>query len=173
MITVAKGIASGMPLSACIAKADVMDWVPGSHASTFGGNPVCNAAAVATLNIIERELLKNAEEMGNYIMQRISKWPEAIPTVGDVRGRGLMIGVEIVKDKTTMEAAGTERDQICDIAFKHGLLLLGAGPNTLRLCPPLIVNKQQIDTALDIMEAAIKEAAQNGVGTGEGKLVGA
>jgi 4-aminobutyrate aminotransferase len=173
MITVAKGIASGMPLSACIAKADIMDWVPGSHASTFGGNPVCNAAAVATLNIIERELLKNAEEMGSYVMQRISKWPETMPMVGNVRGRGLMIGVEMVKDKATKEPAGQERDQVCDIAFKHGLLLLGAGPNTLRLCPPLVVNKLQIDTALDIMEAAIKEAAKDGIQTGEGKPMGA
>jgi len=160
MITVAKGIASGMPLSACIAKAEVMDWVPGSHASTFGGNPVCNAAAIATLNIIERELLKNAENMGNYIMQRIGKWPETLPTVGDVRGRGLMIGVEIVKNKDTKEPAGEERDQICDMAFTKGLLLLGAGPNTLRICPPLVVDKEQIDTALDIMEECIKECCK-------------
>jgi 4-aminobutyrate aminotransferase len=173
IITAAKGIASGMPLGACIAKADIMDWVPGSHASTFGGNPVCNAAAIATLNIIERELLKNAEEMGNYIMQRISKWPETLPMVGDVRGRGLMLGVEIVKDKKTKEPAGKERDQICDIAFTKGLLLLGAGPNTLRICPPLIVNRQQIDVALDIMEAAIKEVAKDGILTGPGKLQGA
>ncbi|HYG98219.1 MAG TPA: acetyl ornithine aminotransferase family protein [Terriglobales bacterium] len=160
MITVAKGIASGMPLSACIAKAEVMDWVPGSHASTFGGNPVCNAAAIATLNIIERELLKNAENMGNYIMQRIGKWPETLPTVGDVRGRGLMIGVEIVKNKDTKDPAGEERDQICDMAFTKGLLLLGAGPNTLRICPPLVVDKEQIDTALDIMEECIKECCK-------------
>lgn len=173
MITVAKGIASGMPLSACIAKAEVMDWVPGSHASTFGGNPVCNAAAVATLNIIERELLKNAGEMGKYIMERISKWPETLPTVGNVRGHGLMIGVEIVKDKTTKEPAGEERDQICDMAFTKGLLLLGAGPNTLRICPPLVVNNEQIDTALDIMEECIKECAKNGVQTGAGKPMGA
>lgn len=173
MITVAKGIASGMPLGACIAKAEVMDWVPGSHASTFGGNPVCNAAAIATLNIIERELLSNAGKMGDYIMQRISKWPEQLPMVGDVRGRGLMIGVEIVKDKKNKQPAGKERDQICDIAFKNGLLLLGAGPNTLRICPPLIVNQEQIDVALDIMEEAIKEAAKNGIQASEGKPMGA
>jgi 4-aminobutyrate aminotransferase len=173
MITVAKGIASGMPLSACISKAEVMDWVPGSHASTFGGNPVCNAAAVATLNIIERELLKNAEMMGDYIMERISKWPETLPTVGNVRGRGLMIGVEIVKDKTTKEPAGEERDRICDMAFTKGLLLLGAGSNTLRICPPLIVDKAQIDTALDIMEECIRECAKNGTQAGEGKPTGA
>jgi len=173
ILCTAKGIASGMPLGAVISKAEIMDWVPGSHASTFGGNPVCNAAALATINVLEREAIKNAEVVGKHIMDRISKWPEALPTVGDVRGLGLMIGVEIVKDKKTKEMAGPERDQIVDRAFSKGALFLGAGPNTIRICPPLIISKQQADIAIDILEESIKEAARDGVAAGSGKPVGA
>lgn len=169
----AKGIASGMPLSAVISRAEIMDWVPGSHASTFGGNPVCNAAALATINILEREAIKNAEVVGKHIMDRISHWPDTLPTVGDVRGLGLMIGVEIVKDKRTKEIAGPERDQIVDRAFAKGVLFLGAGPNTIRLCPPLIVTKEEADIALDVLEESIREAARDGITPGNGKPVGA
>jgi 4-aminobutyrate aminotransferase len=169
----AKGIASGMPLSAVISRAEIMDWVPGSHASTFGGNPVCNAAALATINILEREAMKNAEVVGKHIMDRIKHWSETLPGVGDVRGLGLMLGIEIVKDKRTKEIAGPERDQIVDKAFAKGVLLLGAGPNTIRLCPPLIVTKEEADIAIDVLEESIKEAARDGIGSGNGKPVGA
>ncbi len=151
----AKGIASGMPLGVMMAKAEVMDWVPGSHASTFGGNPVCIAAALATLDVLEREGRQNAADMARYVMQRISSWPEKHPLVGDVRGLGLMIGIELVKDKKTKAYAGPERDEVVDLAFKRGTLFLGAGPSAIRFCPPLIVNKEQIDTGLDVLEECI------------------
>lgn len=155
MITVAKGIASGLPLSVLIAKADIMDWAPGSHASTFGGNPVSIAAALSTLDVLEREGVKNAEAVGRHIMERIRNWPQQYEIVGDVRGRGLMIGVEIITDKKTKNAGGPERDRITELAFQRGLLLLGAGPNTLRICPPLIVTEEQADVALDLLEECI------------------
>jgi len=161
IICSAKGIASGMPLSAVIAKADVMDWVPGSHASTFGGNPVSIAAALATMDILDREAIKNAEVVGNHIMQRISDWPKRLPLVGDVRGRGLMIGVEIVADKAAKTPAGELRDRIVELAFERGILYLGCGPNTLRIAPPLVVTKEQADIALDILEDCIKIAGSD------------
>lgn len=161
IICSAKGIASGMPLSAVIAKADVMDWVPGSHASTFGGNPVSIAAALATMDILDREAIKNAEVVGNHIMERISDWPKRLPLVGDVRGRGLMIGVEIVADKGAKTPAGEQRDRIVELAFERGILYLGCGPNTLRIAPPLVVTKEQADIALDILEDCIKIAGSD------------
>ncbi len=153
----AKGIASGMPLGVMIARADVMDWVPGSHASTFGGNPVCIAAALATLDVLEREGRQNAAEMGTYVMRRISSWPGKHPLVGDVRGLGLMIGIELVKDKETKAYAGQERDAVVDLAFTKGMLFLGAGPSALRFCPPLIVTREQVDAGLDVLEECITE----------------
>ena len=143
MVCVAKGIASGMPLSALITRAEIMDWTPGSHASTFGGNPVAIAAALATLDVLEREGVSNAEAVGRHIMQRIDPWPEDLPLVGDVRGRGLMIGVELVADKQTKEPAVEERDRVVQMAFEKGVLLLGAGPNTIRIAPPLIVTRSR------------------------------
>ncbi len=156
MIAVAKGIASGLPLSALITRAEIMDWLPGSHASTFGGNPVAIAAALATIDIIEREAMQNANEVGEHILARIYDWPQRLPLVGDVRGRGLMIGIEFVADKHTKSPAGEQRDHIVELAFEKGILFLGCGPNTLRLCPPLIVTKQQADLALDVLEDCIK-----------------
>ena len=170
MITIAKGIASGMPLSVCLTKAEIMDWVPGSHASTFGGNPVAIAAALATLDVLEREGVQNAKEMGKRIMDRISSWPELMPLVGDVRGQGLMIGVEFVSDKEKKTPAGELRDKVVDHAFEKGVLYLGAGPNTLRIAPPLVVTAEQCDIALDILEQSIREVAAlhiKGAKTGE------
>jgi 4-aminobutyrate aminotransferase len=157
MITIAKGIASGMPLSVLMTKAEIMDWVPGSHASTFGGNPVAIAAALATLDILEREGIKNADEVGKHIMKRIESWPAKHKLVGDVRGRGLMIGIDLVKDKQTRAHAGAERDKVTDLAFEKGLLILGAGASAIRLCPPLIITKEQADIALDIIEECLVE----------------
>jgi 4-aminobutyrate aminotransferase len=152
----AKGIASGMPLGVTISKAEIMDWVPGSHASTFGGNPVCNAAAMATLDVIERDgLLHNATEVGNHMLKRMATWPSKHKLVGDVRGRGLMIGVEIVKDKKTKEYGAVERDRIIQTAFEHGVLFLGCGPSTIRIAPPLIVTKEEADVAMDALENSI------------------
>ena len=159
MIAIAKGIASGMPISALVTRASIMDWLPGSHASTFGGNPVAVAAAMATINIIERQGLDNAHEVGEHILARTYDWPQQLPLVGDVRGRGLMIGIEFVVDKHTKAPAGEQRDHIVELAFEKGLLVLGCGGNTLRLCPPLIVTRQQADVALDILEDCIRKVA--------------
>jgi len=156
IVCIAKGIASGMPLGITMSRAEIMDWVPGSHASTFGGNPVCLAAALATLDVIEHErLLENSNEVGNYMLKRLAGWPEKHKLVGDVRGRGLMIGVEIVTDKKTKAAATKERDRILELAFERGVLFLGCGPSTVRIAPPLIVTKEQADVAMDALEEAI------------------
>jgi 4-aminobutyrate aminotransferase len=133
-----------------------MDWVPGSHASTFGGNPVCIAAALATLDVIEKEnLARNSDEVGKHMLKRMEDWPKKHAMVGDVRGRGLMLGVEIVKDKQTKEQAGPERDRIVELAFERGVLYLGSGPSTVRLAPPLVVTKEEADVALDVLEECI------------------
>jgi 4-aminobutyrate aminotransferase len=156
ILCIAKGIASGMPLGVTLTKAEIMDWVPGSHASTFGGNPVSVAAALATLDVIEREgLLRNATEVGNHMLKRMAAWPAKHPLVGDVRGRGLMLGVEVVKDKKTKEYAAAERDRIVQAAFERGILFLGCGPSTIRIAPPLIVTKAEADAALDVLDESI------------------
>jgi 4-aminobutyrate aminotransferase len=159
IVCMAKGIASGMPLGIMMSRADIMDWVPGSHASTFGGNPVAIAAALATMDVLEREGIKNAEAVGNHIQERIADWPRRLDLVGDVRGRGLMIGIEIVTDKKAKTQAGAERDQIVELAFERGVLFLGCGPNTIRLAPPLVVSKEQADIAIDVLEECIKLVA--------------
>jgi 4-aminobutyrate aminotransferase len=151
----AKGIASGMPLSACVSRAGIMDWVPGSHASTFGGNPVSIAAALATMKILEREGIANAARVGELILERVRGWKQTHRLVGDVRGRGLMIGVELVKDKATREPAGDIRNRIVTLAFERGLMILGCGESSIRICPPLIVSEQEASVALDIMEEAL------------------
>ena len=157
IVCMAKGIASGMPLSATLTKADIMNWVPGSHASTFGGNPVCIAAALATLDVIEREgLLRNSQEVGDYMRRRMADWPKKHKLVGDVRGLGLMIGVELVTDQQTKERASAERDRVVELAFERGVLLLGCGPNTVRISPPLITTKEQADVAVDVLEECVE-----------------
>jgi len=156
IVCMAKGIASGMPLGITMSKADLMDWVPGSHASTFGGNPVCIAAALATLDVIEKEgLLRNSQEVGDHVQKRMANWPRKHRIVGDIRGRGLMIGVEIVKDQATREHGASERDRIVELAFERGVLFLGCGPSTVRIAPPLIVTKEEADVAIDALEEAI------------------
>jgi 4-aminobutyrate aminotransferase len=157
----AKGIASGMPLSVTLTKAHIMDWVPGSHASTFGGNPVCIAAALATLDVIERDgLLRNTEEVGKHMLRRMADWPTKHKLVGEVRGLGLMIGVELVTDKQSKERASAERDQVVELAFERGVLFLGCGPNTIRIAPPLITTKEQADVAVDALEECLQVAAK-------------
>jgi 4-aminobutyrate aminotransferase len=158
----AKGIASGMPLGVVISKAEVMDWIPGSHASTFGGNPICIAAALATLDVIEKEgLLRNSEEVGDYMRAKMADWPKKHKIVGDVRGRGLMIGVEIVKDQKTREYAPQERDRIVELAFDRGVLLLGCGPSTVRISPPLVVTQDEADVAIEALEESIAIVEKN------------
>ena len=155
IVCMAKGIASGMPLGVCMTRAEIMDWKPGSHASTFGGNPVAIAAAHATLDIIEREAMANAATIGGLMLDRLRTWPAKHRIVGDVRGRGLMIGIEIVKDQQSREAAGAWRDRIVELAFERGLLILGCGETSIRLAPPLILNEHEAAIALDIFEDCI------------------
>jgi len=157
ILAVAKGIASGMPLSAMIANAEVMNWPPGAHASTFGGNPVSVSASIATIELLERELLQNAATIGAHMRSRMDSWPSRFPRVGDVRGLGLMIGVELVRDQATKEKATTERDRIIEMAFRRGLLILGAGDSTIRLSPPLTITKDQADFAMDVLEGCLTE----------------
>jgi 4-aminobutyrate aminotransferase len=162
IVCMAKGIASGMPLGVTMSRADIMDWVPGSHASTFGGNPVCVAAALATLDVIEKEgLLANSTEVGNHMLKRMASWPAKQRIVGDVRGRGLMIGVDIVKDQKTKEYAAEKRDRIVEHAFERGILFLGCGPSTVRIAPPLVVTKDEADAAMDALEESIETVSKN------------
>jgi 4-aminobutyrate aminotransferase len=159
MITIAKGIASGMPLGILMTRAELMDWVPGSHASTFGGNPVAIAAALATIDVLEREAVKNSETIGRYMMERMKTWPSKLPLVGDVRGLGLMIGVELVNDKVKKTPAGEQRDHVVELAFEKGVLFLGCGPDAVRLSPPLIITKEQADIAMNVLEECIQDVA--------------
>ena len=138
IICTAKGIASGMPLSAVIARASVMDWKPGAHASTFGGNPVCIAASLATMRLLESKYMENAKRVGDFIMRRTADWTQKFKNVGEVRGRGLMIGIEFVLDQKTKEKAPDMRNRIIQAAYRKGLLILGSGDTTVRFCPPLV-----------------------------------
>jgi 4-aminobutyrate aminotransferase len=155
IVCIAKGIASGMPLGICMTRAEIMDWKPGSHASTFGGNPVSIAAALATIDVLEREGIANAATIGELMFDRLRSWPAKFSIVGEVRGIGLMIGIEIVKDQQSREAAGTWRDRIVELAFERGLLILGCGETSIRLAPALIVNEHEASIALDILEECV------------------
>jgi len=160
IMAIAKGIASGLPLGATVARADLMRWTPGAHASTFGGNPVACAAALVTIELLERELIDNAARMGAHLMARMRDWPVRFPSVGDVRGLGLMLGVELVRDRQSKTPAPELRDRVVDLAFDRGLLILGAGDSTLRLCPPLIISRDQCDFALDTLEECLTLATR-------------
>ena len=162
IFAVAKGIASGLPLGATVARADLMTWPPGAHASTFGGNPVACQAALATIALLEEELVENAARMGSYMMERLREWPARFPVVGDVRGLGLMIGVELVRDQQTREKAAGLRDRVTSLAFERGLLVLGAGDSTLRLCPPLVITREQCDFAIATLEECLTKAMGEG-----------
>ncbi len=159
ILTVAKGIASGMPLSATVARADVMSWKPGAHASTFGGNPVSIAASLATIELLEESLIENARVVGGYMMARMQEWPSRFAHVGDVRGRGLMLGFELVKDQVGRERFPALRDRMEQEAFRRGVLVLGAGQNSIRLCPPLVLTRDQAEFCLDVLEEILAEPA--------------
>lgn len=158
IMAVAKGIASGLPLSATIARLEWMQWKPGAHASTFGGNPVAVEAALATLDLIEEELCANAARIGAHMMNRLREWPQRYRMVGEVRGLGLMLGIEFVKDQATKEHAPELRDRLVQAAFERGVLLLGAGPSAIRLSPPLVIAREQADFALDVIEDCLRAA---------------
>jgi 4-aminobutyrate aminotransferase len=157
IICTAKGIASGMPLSAIIARASVMNWTPGAHASTFGGNPVCIAASLATLGLLEKSYIANAAQMGDFIKSLTADWTSRHKIVGEVRGKGLMIGIEIVRDQKTKERAPDLRNRLVQMAFHKGLLILGSGDTTLRFCPPLLIDEEQAEFAVRTVDACITE----------------
>ncbi|HEY1305574.1 MAG TPA: acetyl ornithine aminotransferase family protein [Vicinamibacterales bacterium] len=159
VVTMAKGIASGLPLGVATAKSDVISWPPGTHASTFGGNPVACAASLATLKLLREGLVKNAETVGAYMMAGAKALMDKHRMIGDVRGRGLMIGLELVRDRQTKERATGERDAVVQDCFRRGLLVLGAGQNAIRLCPPLVLTKEQADTAIKILDQALASVA--------------
>jgi 4-aminobutyrate aminotransferase len=159
IFAVAKGIASGLPLGATVARSEIMSWTPGAHASTFGGNPVACAAALVTLELLEQELMVNAARQGAYMMERMRSWPGRFPLVGDVRGLGLMLGIELVRSQETREPAPEARDRVVQSAFERGLLVLGAGDSTVRLSPPLVITRDQCDFAMDVLEECLKLAS--------------
>jgi 4-aminobutyrate aminotransferase len=173
IICMAKGIASGMPLGVCMSRAEIMDWVPGSHASTFGGNPVSIAAAIATVDILQREGIANAGRVGAKMLERLQGWKDKHPLVGDVRGRGLMIAVELVKDKQTREPATALRNRVESLAFERGLMILGCGETSIRLCPPLILTEEEATVGLDILEDALSEVENEHAGKAEMQMAGA
>jgi 4-aminobutyrate aminotransferase len=155
IVASAKGIASGLPLGACIARESVMTWPKGTHGNTYGGNPISCAAALATIELLEEKYLANAAEVGQYTLDALAEIQARHTTMGDVRGKGLMIGIEFVKDKNTKEPNEEIREMIEKSAFEHGLLLLGCGRSTIRMAPPLCITKKEVDEGLEVFEEVI------------------
>jgi 4-aminobutyrate aminotransferase len=161
ILCLAKGIASGLPLSATVAKADIMNWHPGAHASTFGGNPVAIASALKTFELLEKGVLENSNKMGERLIAGLRTVAEKHSNiVFEVRGLGLMIGVELVSDKETNKPDAKLRDRVEVEAFKRGLILQGAGESTVRFSPPLIIDEYDVDTAVRIFDEALSAAVQ-------------
>ena len=155
IVCMAKGIGSGMPIGVCTAKADIMDWHKGAHASTFGGNPVAIAAALKTIELLEGGLVDNAREVGAYLEAGLRRLQEKYDCIGDVRGLGMMLGVEFVTDKLSKKPDAELRDRIEMACFERGLIILGCGTSTIRWSPPLILSRENADVALEIFDAAI------------------
>jgi 4-aminobutyrate aminotransferase len=158
IVCIAKGVASGMPLGAMVARKSVMDWPAGAHGNTYGGNPLSCAAAIETIRLLDECFIENAKDTGDYALDILGEMAVRHPSMGEVRGKGLMIGVEFVKDKSTRERGVEVRDSVIHNGFEHGLLLLGCGRNTIRLTPPLCVTHAQIAEGLEIFEHAITQA---------------
>jgi 4-aminobutyrate aminotransferase len=159
IMALAKGIASGLPLGAMMASAEIMDWEAGSHASTFGGNPLACQAALATIELLENELMANARLQGERLLAGLRALQARFECIGDVRGIGLMVGAELVKDRHTKAPAAEWRGRIVQRSFEKGLLILGCGQNSIRFCPALTVNADEIDLCLSIFEESLKEVA--------------
>ncbi len=155
IISLAKGIASGLPLGATVARADLMNWAPGAHASTFGGNPVAIAASLVTIDLLEEGLIANAARMGERLLEGLRELKSKHEIIGDVRGKGLMIGIELVRDRKTKAPAATERDQVEIECFNRGLIIQGCGVSTIRLSPPLLIDEVQCDFALKTLDEAL------------------
>ena len=157
IVNVAKGIASGLPLGVTSSRADVMDWPPGAHASTFGGNPVACAAALATIKLLREKYVSNAATVGEFLIAGLRDLQDRHEIVGDVRGKGLMLGVELVRDRRTKERAVEERNALVQAMFRRGVLILGAGKNAVRLAPPLVLTMDQAGTLLKILDESLTE----------------
>ena len=157
VVNIAKGIASGLPLGVTCARADVMSWPPGAHASTFGGNPVSCAAANATIRLLKDGLVANAAAVGDYLIAGLRQLQDKHPIVGDVRGKGLMIGLELVRDRQTKTRAVEERNALVQAVFRRGVLVLGAGRNALRLAPPLVLTRAQADEVLRVLDESLTD----------------
>jgi 4-aminobutyrate aminotransferase len=160
VVNIAKGIASGLPLGITCARADVMSWPPGAHASTFGGNPVACAAALVTIRLLREQFVQNAAIVGEHLMNGLRALQDKHPIIGDVRGRGLMIGVELVRDRKTRERAADERNALVQAMFRRGVLILGAGRNAVRFAPPLVISKAQADAVLRLFDASLTEVSE-------------
>jgi 4-aminobutyrate aminotransferase len=163
IVCCAKGIASGLPLGVTIARASIMDWPSGAHGNTYGGNPVACSAALATLNLIENGMMQNAAEVGQYTQDALAEIAVRHPSMGNVRGKGLMIGVEFIADRKTKAPAKKLRERIVHKAFTHGLLLLGCGESVIRFAPPLNITRPLVDEGLEIFEAAVSESEAEGL----------
>jgi len=158
IICMAKGIAAGLPLGVTASRADLMDWTPGSHASTFGGNPVSASAAIEVIKIIKEErLLENAEKVGGHLIKRLREMQDSHPMMGDVRGRGLMVGVELVKDRDSKEPAKEETEEVMMRCFEKGAALVNCGVSVIRWMPPLLITEELIDSALEIFDGVLSE----------------
>jgi 4-aminobutyrate aminotransferase len=158
IVCMAKGLGSGMPIGACTARADVMDWHKGAHASTFGGNPVCLAAALKTIELLQGGLVENSATVGAYLEAGLNKLKDKYECIGDVRGYGMMLGVEFVTDKTSLKPDAELRDKVEMACYQKGLIILGCGSNAIRWSPPLILTKENVDVALQIFDEAIAES---------------
>jgi 4-aminobutyrate aminotransferase len=157
ILVAAKGLGSGMPIGAIVAREAVMTLPAGAHGSTFGGNPVCCAAALATLDLVERDLTANAREMGARLLAGLQRIADRHRTIGQARGLGLMLGIEFVRDPDTREPAPDRSAELVQRAFRRGLLLLGAGKSTVRLAPPLVIDEYDVETALGIIDEVVTE----------------
>jgi 4-aminobutyrate aminotransferase len=155
IMCLAKGLGSGMPIGACVARADIMDWHKGAHASTFGGNPVALTAALKTIELLEGGLVENSKTVGAYLEEGLRELMEKHECIGDVRGMGMMLGVEFVSDKTSLTPAPELRDRVEMACYQKGLIILGCGANSIRFSPPLILAKEHVDVALEIFDEAI------------------
>lgn len=160
ILCAAKGIASGIPLGAMIAKKEIMTWPAGAHGNTYGGNPIASAAALATIDLIEDQYLQNAREMGEYMRDALEELQSVHDRIGEVRGIGLMLGVDFVKDRSTREPDKKFRDRVEQLSFEHGLISLGCGQSTIRFAPGLNISKSEIDRGLEIFDHSIKLASR-------------
>jgi 4-aminobutyrate aminotransferase len=158
IMTLAKGLGSGLPIGMVVAKRSIMqNWTRGAHGNTFGGNPLCCAAALATLDLVEREYCANAAHVGEYLMQRLEAFAASEPSIGEIRGKGLMIGMELVADKHSRTPARDFCQALITRAFHNGLLLLSCGASTIRFMPPLMIDNSDVDEAIHLLDASFAQ----------------